>query len=1110
MTCKKCGQNNRPEAKYCRFCGEPIAVVESTQKGLIAKDSLVPQLEELDKKLKVAKANLGSGTRIGMDCLILGDSGTGKNFIARLVSSRITAAGVASQAPKVVDAADWGEFASDFEKNIGALRDGILVITNAQKLLPTTRAKEVNQLDKLFNRMHGAEGAPIVLLCGMLNDMLEFLEHNKAERSLFEFEFRLDAFGIEDLTRLTEELWEEKYHVKASEAALNKLQSHFAWYMRQKDVGYSNGHLSEMVAETLFVNAASRGSKTIEEQDIDSDKCFVPKTEEEILAELDQYIGLKSVKDEIRAIVRDIKVKKKGGMKEKLLKDHYLFTGNPGTGKTTFARKFGEVLSAIGALPTGQFVEISGKDFIGQYVGDSEANVKNYVNKAMGGVLFIDEAYALNGSAGSNGSFGMDAVNTLLNLLENRKGEFVCIMAGYTKEMAEFVRMNPGIPSRCNVTIEFPDYTAAELEQLFRMYLVRNGETRGGEPVRFSLDAKADEMLPKVCERMYLRRTDTFGNAREVRNLFDKAVKRLRARGAEDDVITYADLVGEEATKELSVEDVMKEMDQFVGMASVKDAIRRIAGEITVQKRLIEMGEGSEGLTKYNIILTGNPGTGKTSVANTLGKIFYALGVTSTDRVTKKEPKDIISQFNNESAKVMDAAITEAMGGILFIDEAYGLNPVDNTGQGTNPEGKKALETLMTRMENEAGKFVVICAGYPKEMDDFLKANPGLPRRFSHRIHIDDYTAEELLEIYERAAKAKKFGFTLADESARMKALNMFQNMVAMKTERFGNAGEAIKKVAETKTNINNRLMAVEEWTPEVLASARLAFQEDIPYEEPQKVSIDECLAELNELIGLEGVKSSLTKLAHTINNEIESARLEGRRPDIPLGHYLFLGNPGTGKTTVARLMGKILYSMGALPSPKVVEVDKSKLVGRFLGETPAITSNVINSAMGGILFIDEAYQLSSEGYNGGAGGYGKEALETLLKRLEDDRGKFVCIAAGYSYEMQSFIAANSGIESRFPRRNWITFEDYTPDELFRIFMLYVTKGGYTLDPMAEHAVKAKLTGLYNNRERTFGNAREARNLFDEVKGNLAARLAEDGGAHTPEERKTIMMEDVL
>ena len=1102
MTCTKCGKENRPEAKYCRFCGEVMAV-ESTQKGLIAKDSLVPQLDELDKKLMVAKANVGNGTRIGMDCLILGDSGTGKDFIARLVASKIVAAGVATQAPRIVDAADWNEFASDFDKNIAALKDGILVITNAQKLLPTTRAKEVNQLDKLFNRMSSNEGAPIVLLCGMLNDMLEFLEHNKSERGLFEFVFKLEAFDIADLSKLTQELWAQKYKVKASDAAIGKLSSHFAWFMRQKEVGYSNGHLSEMVAERLFVNAASRGSKVIEEQDIDSDKCFIPKSEEEIFAELDGYIGLQSVKDEIRAIVRNIKKKKEKGLKEKLLKDHYLFTGNPGTGKTTFARKFGEVLNAIGALPTGQFVEISGKDFIGQYVGDSEANVKNYVNKAMGGVLFIDEAYALKGSSGENGSFGMDAVNTLLNLLENRKGEFVCIMAGYTKEMAEFVRMNPGIPSRCNVTVEFPDYNAKELEQLFRMFLVNNDEK-----THFTLDAKADEMAPKVFERMYLKRTDTFGNARNVRNLFDEAVKRHRLRDAEDDVLTYADLVGEEATKELSVEDVMKEMDQFVGMNAVKDTIRRIAQEITVQKRLIELGEGAEGLTKFNFILTGNPGTGKTSVANTLGKIFYALGVTSTDRVTKKEPKDIISQYNNESAKVMDAAITEAMGGVLFIDEAYGLNPVDETGRVTSSEGKKALETLMTRMENEAGKFVVICAGYPKEMDDFLKANPGLPRRFSHRIHIDDYSAEELLEIYERAAKAKKYNFTLADDAVRMKALNMFQNMVAMKDERFGNAGEAMKKVAETKTNINNRLMAHEgEWTPEVLASARVAYLEDIPYEEPEKVSVDACLAELNELIGLEGVKQSLTKLAHTINNEIENARAEGRRPEIPLGHYLFLGNPGTGKTTVARLMGKILYSMGALPSPKLVEVDKSKLVGRFMGETPAITSNVINSAMGGILFIDEAYQLSDEGYKGG---YGKEALETLLKRLEDDRGKFVCIAAGYSYEMQTFIDANSGIESRFPRRNWITFEDYKPEELFRIFMLYAKKEGYKLDSMAENAVRAKLTQLYNNRNRTFGNARDARNLFDEVRTNLAARLAEEGGSHSAEERKTIMMEDVL
>ena len=1102
MNCNKCGRENRPEASFCRFCGEPL-VQESTQKGLIGKASITAILDDLDNKLQVAKVVAQNGTRIGLDCLILGDSGTGKNFIANLIVSKMLASGVVKKAAtKVdaadwddkVDAADWDDFASDFDKKIAGLKDGVLLITNAQKLLPTSKASDVNQLDKLFTRMRNTEGAPIVIMCGLHNDLAEFLENNKDVHRLFEFDFILPAFGLNDLTELTLELLKEKYKVEAADDLSAKLKAHFGWYMRQTDVGHTNGHLSEKVAEGLYVKATLRGSKVVEAQDIDTSECFIPKTEEQILAELDDYVGLQSVKDEIRAIIRNVKAKKENGVKDKLLKDHYLFTGNPGTGKTTFARKFGEVLNAIGALPTGQFVEVPAKDFIGQFIGDSEANVKKYVDKAMGGVLFIDEAYALNQSTGG---YGMDAVNTLLTLLENRKGEFVCVMAGYTKEMGEFVRMNPGIPSRCNVTIEFPDYTARELETLFRNMLLRNNER-----TEFTLDAKAEEMLPKVFDKMYLKRSDTFGNAREVRNLFDLAVKRQRLRNATDDVLTYADIVGEDATEEISVDDIMKEFDSFVGMQSVKDAVRRIAKEIAVQKQLIEMGEAAEGLTKYNFILTGNPGTGKSTVARIFGKVFKALGVTSTDRVTEKVPKDIIGQFVNESDKKMDAAINEAMGGVLFLDEAYDLEPMDAAGKSTSSEGKKAVQLLMTRMENEAGKFVVICAGYPKEMATFMNSNPGLKRRFSHTIHIEDYTADELLEIYERAAKAKKYNFSLADDAVRMKALNMFRNMIAMKDDKFGNAGEAMKKVAETKTNINNRLMSIppDQWTPEVLHTA---LAEDIPYEEPAKVSIEDCLAELNALIGLGGVKDALTKLAHTINNEIESAKQENRRPEIPLGHYLFLGNPGTGKTTVARLMGKILYSMGALPTPNVVEVGKSNLVGRYVGDTEAITSHVIDTAMGGILFIDEAYQLASDQF-------GRNALEVLVARLENDRGKFVCIAAGYTYEMESFISENSGFESRFPQRNRITFEDYNPDELFQIFMIYANKGGYMLDPMAENAVRGKLTMLYNNRGRSFGNGRDARNLFDEVKSNLAARLAEEGGTHTPEERKTIKMEDVL
>ena len=144
----------------------------------------------------------------------------------------------------------------------------------------------------------------------------------------------------------------------------------------------------------------------------------------------------------------------------------------------------------------------------------------------------------------------------------------------------------------------------------------------------------------------------------------------------------------------------MKELDQFVGMESVKSAIRRIAQDIAVQKQLVEMGEAAEGLTKFNFVLTGKPGTGKTTVARTFGKIFKALGVTSTDRVIEKVPDQILSQYVNESSKNMNDAINEAMGGVLFLDEAYGIEPMDEAGKSTSSEGRDAIKLLLTRMEN--------------------------------------------------------------------------------------------------------------------------------------------------------------------------------------------------------------------------------------------------------------------------------------------------------------------------------------------------------------------------------------------------------------------------
>ena len=286
MICKNCGRDNRPEASYCRFCGEAI-VQESTQKGLIAKDAIAPLLDDLDKNLQVAKIVTKDGARIKLDCLVLGDSGTGKCFVAELIAQKMLASGVVKQPAKKVDAAEWDVFASDFDKKLAALKDGILIITNAQKLLPTTKAQEVNQLDKLFHYMRNEKGVPIVILCGDNNDLASFLDNNKDVYRLFKFDFRLPAFRIFDLTELTLQLLQDKYQADAADELPKKLNAHFAWCMRQKDLGYVNGHLAEEEAQNLYVKAMLRNSKTIEAGDVDTSECFIPKTEEEILAELD-------------------------------------------------------------------------------------------------------------------------------------------------------------------------------------------------------------------------------------------------------------------------------------------------------------------------------------------------------------------------------------------------------------------------------------------------------------------------------------------------------------------------------------------------------------------------------------------------------------------------------------------------------------------------------------------------------------------------------------------------------------------------------------------------------------------------------------------------------
>jgi MoxR-like ATPase len=261
---------------------------------------------------------------------------------------------------------------------------------------------------------------------------------------------------------------------------------------------------------------------------------------------------------------------------------------------------------------------------------------------------------------------------------------------------------------------------------------------------------------------------------------------------------------------------------------------------------------------------------------------------------------------------------------------------------------------------------------------------------------------------------------------------------------------------------------------------------------------VAEILAELDGLIGLATAKAYVRSLTNLLI--VRKRRAERQMPNPPLSHHMvFTGPPGTGKTTVARLIAEIFGSLGLLKRGHLVEVTRTDLVAEYVGQTAPRTNAVVDRALGGVLFVDEAYTLAPPD---AGNDFGREAIETLLKRMEDDRERFVVIVAGYPDEMARFIGSNPGLASRFSET--VDFPDYTPDELVAILRLMVEKGGYVLSDGARRRAREVLTALHDARDRSFGNARTARNLFEDAVLAHADRIA---GKAAPSDRELQLLE---
>ena len=528
---------------------------------------------------------------------------------------------------------------------------------------------------------------------------------------------------------------------------------------------------------------------------------------------------------------------------------------------------------------------------------------------------------------------------------------------------------------------------------------------------------------------------------------------------------------------------LLAELNALVGMQGVKAQLQEL-----VQFCLLQQERTLHGLAVQkaglHMVFTGNPGTGKTTVARLIGRVMKELGWLSQGQFTEVSRADLVGGYLGQTAIKTKEVLDEALGGVLFLDEAYMLTPGGEQGADDDDIfGQEALDTILAFMENHRDNILVIVAGYHEEMLRFVSANPGLRSRFTRFIDFPDYGVAELARIFRHFAEDQNYALTL---SCQQRVEQLMEQSWSRRQKGFGNAREVRNLFEKTLARQAARLAALTSRDKDDLVTIT---EVDLPLEILSAGGTPEQppLAELDQLVGVEEVKRELSSLVNLLR--VQQMRREQRMTVTEVGcHLVFAGNPGTGKTTVARILARELHRIGYCRNDRLVEVDRAGLVAGFTGQTALKVEQVVESALGGVLFIDEAYSL----VNGDqSGGFGKEAVDTLLKLMEDHRNNLVVIAAGYPAEMEIFLDSNPGLRSRFSRT--IEFRDYNVRELILIFRGMLQQAGLELEESAAAPLKQALERLVVQEGDQFANGRSVRKLFEVVQANQANRLVGTG-----------------
>ena len=563
----------------------------------------------------------------------------------------------------------------------------------------------------------------------------------------------------------------------ACEDYLVKNKMNGAYMAELYDVPYDNKEL-----------AGSPRNGSTSKKDVEEEKLQDPNLPSDILSKtftgvdnadlrLNELVGLQRVKDQVRQMKNRMSFYNMG---DSLSGNHMVFLGPPGTGKTTVARIITKILYDAGYIKENKCIEIDGGYLKSQFVGQTSARTDAIVRYAMGGVLFIDEAYILMDESGNGGSAGSEATGVLLKAMEDNRDDLVVIMAGYEDNINRLLMSNEGFASRIKHKIYFENFTVDELVQIFRQQMKNTSIKEGAS---YKITKTGLEKMKKQFEREL--KLQSFGNARVVRNSWDKILdihadnciknnvvdeKRflitvediddfiefrkvemqedgrnfIAKRNIDSSVVSLSEL----KSKTLDgSDDPDADLEKLTGLQVVKDEIKQM-------KAQFEFYNGEMQSEGYHMTFLGPPGTGKTTVAKIMTGYLYKMGIIAQNTYLDINGDFLRGMYVGHTGKRTEAVIQYSQGMVLFIDEAYLLagEPGDN-----NSFGQEALGVLLDAMEKYRKNFVVIFAGYDKEMQNLLDMNSGLRSRISLNFHFKSYSPKELGLMLKRIAMEQKF-----------------------------------------------------------------------------------------------------------------------------------------------------------------------------------------------------------------------------------------------------------------------------------------------------------------------------------------------------------------